>query len=49
MGRKENLKRLAAMRRSFAKIAAEVVGQVAMIPITIDTRRSDHYSPDFSH
>ena len=49
MGRKENLKRLAAVRRSFAEIAAEVVGQVAMVAIVIDTRRSDHYSPDFSH
>lgn len=49
MGRRESLKRLAAVRRSFAKIAAEVVGQVAMIPIAIDSRRSVHYSPDFSH
>jgi hypothetical protein len=49
MGRKENLKRLAAVRHSFAKIAAEVVGQLVMIPVAIDSKRSGHYSPDFSH
>ena len=49
MGWKENLKRLAAVRRSFAEIAAEVVGQLVMIPVAIDSKRSDHYTPDFSH
>lgn len=45
MGQKENLKRLAAVRRSFAKNFAEVVGQ----QLAVDTGHSDHYSPDFSH